>query len=331
MEKIIFIYNGKSTTIQCQKDEYLKDICQKFASKVNAELSKIYFLYGGKVLDINQTFNNIYDKNYNIIKILVYSLENNNSNNSKENPKEIICPKCENNCLINFDEYKINTSGCKFYHNTNNITLNEFINSQKIDSSKKICKDCENNNKSISYNFYKCLTCKKDICPLCMNQNHKEHNNIEYDKVNYIYNLHNESFNSFCKKCNENLCIFCESGHKDKENIIYYRDILLKKDLMKNQIEELKNIINIYKEKIEEIKNILDKINTNLEIYFNINDNLYKNFEDKNRNFQILKSMNNIVNNNNIIEELNMIKNKNDKIEFLSNIFKIYKKMTQKN
>ena len=89
----------------------------------------------------------------------------------------------------------------------------------------------------------KVFTCKKDICPLCMNQNHKEHKNIEHDKINYICNLpNNESFNSFCKKCNKNLCIFCESEHKDKENIIYYRDILPKNDVMKNQIEELKKI-----------------------------------------------------------------------------------------
>ena len=147
----------------------MKDICQKFANKVKEELSKIYFLYGGKVLDINQTFNNIfkeYDKKNIIITILVYSYENNNSNNSKENSKDIICPKCENNCLININEYKINITGCKYYHNTNNITLNEFINNQKIDSSKIICNDCENNNKSKSYNFYRCLTCKKYICPL---------------------------------------------------------------------------------------------------------------------------------------------------------------------
>jgi hypothetical protein len=116
-----------------------------------------------------------------------------------------------------------------------------------------------------------------------MNKTHKEHDNIEYDKLNYICNLHNEPFSSFCNKCNLNLCMFCESEHKDKENIIYYRDILPKKDVMKNQIEELKNVINKFKEKIQEIKNILDKINTNLEIYFNINDCLIKNFEKKNR------------------------------------------------
>ena len=138
MAEVIFIYNGLSITIQCQKDENLKDICQRFEDKVNEELSKIYFIYGGKIIHINQTFNNIYkeyNKDVNIIKILVYSFENNNSNdNEKEKSQDIICPKCENNCLINISEYKINISGCKYYHNTNNISLREFINNQKIDS-----------------------------------------------------------------------------------------------------------------------------------------------------------------------------------------------------
>ena len=205
-----------------------------------------------------------------------------------------------------FNGYKINISRCKNNHNVNGISLKEFQNFQKIDSSKIICNDCKNNNKRTTYNFYKCLTCKKDLCLLCMNKTHKEHDNIEYDKLNYICNLHNEPFSSFCNKCNQNLCMFCESEHKDKENIIYYRDILPKKDVMKNQIEELKNIINKFKEKIQEIKNILDMINTNLEIYFNINDCLIKNFEKKNRNFQLLNNMSEIINNNiNILKELN--------------------------
>ena len=335
MAEIIFIYNTLPIYIPCKKDECLKDICQRFANKVRIELSQFYFLYGGKVLDIKQSFNNILkecDRNSNRIKILVYSIENDNTNNNKEESKEIICNKCGNICLLNINEYKISISGCKYYHNTNNITLNKFINFQKIDNTKIICNDCKNINKNSTFNFYKCLTCKKELCSLCMNLNHKEHINIEYDKINYICNLHNESFSSFCNKCKKNLCMSCESEHKDKENIIYYRDILLpKKDVMKNQIEELKNIINKFKEKIGEIKNILDMFNTNLEIYFNINDNMFKNFEKKYRNFQLLKNMNKIINKNiKIIEELNIIKNENDKIQFLSSTLKLYEKINDK-
>ena len=340
MTEIIFIYNTLPVSIQCDKNELMREIFQRFANKVKIDLSEVYFLYGGgQIQDINQKFNDIlkdYDKNLNSFKILVYSYENKNENNNLEIIKEIICGKCRNICLINFNKYKINISGCINNHYINNITLDEFLNLQKIDSSKIICNDCKSHNKRNSNNFYKCLNCEKDICPSSMIQNHKEHDIIEYDKINYIKNyicnLHNETFISFCKKCNKNLCKFCDSEHKDKENIIYYKDELPKNDMMKNQIEEMKNNINIFKKKIKEIKNILDSIITNLEIYYSINDNMIKKFENKNRNFQLFKNMNEIINNNfNILEDLNVIKNENDKIKFLSYTFKIYEEMNDKN
>ena len=335
MAEIIFTYNTIPTVIPCNKNESMKEICQRFANKVQINISKVYFLYGGQTLDINQTFNNVlkdYDKNSNRINVLVYSYENKNENNNKEISKDIICSKCGNICLINFNKYKINISGCINNHLINDIAFSEFQNFQKIDSSKILCNDCKNNNKRNSYNFYKCLTCKKNLCPLCMNQTHKEHDYIEYDKINYTCNLHNEYFSSYCKKCNRNLCMFCESEHKDKENIIYYRDILPKKDVMKNQKEEIKNIINKFKEKIQEIKIILESIISNLEIYYNINDGLLKNFEKKNRNFQLFKNMNEIISNNfNILKELNVIKNENNKIKFFNYALNIYEQMNNKN
>ena len=198
MTEIIFIYDNKPIIIQCNKNESMKEIFQKFAIKVEINLSKIYFLYGGKKIDINQTFNNILndcDKNSTKISILVYLYENRNEiNNNLETSKEIICSKWGNICLIYFNKYKSNISGSINNHNINDITLDEFQNFQKIDSSKIICNDCKNNNKRDSYNFYKCLTCEKDLCPLFMNQTHKEHDYIEYDKIKYLCNLHNESF-----------------------------------------------------------------------------------------------------------------------------------------
>ena len=339
MTDIVFIFNSIPTTIQCKKDDYMKDICQKFATKVGADLSDTYFLYGGKVVDLKLKLDNILsenDKKSNNIKILVYSNDTKDDNlNNIEYSKEIICPKCGKICLINFQDFKISISGCKDNHNLKDMALKEFENSQKIDSSKIICKDCKNNNKKEAYNFYVCLTCKKDLCPLCMSKSHKEHDTIEYDKKNYICNVHNESFNSFCQKCNDNLCMFCESEHKDKENMIDYRDILPKKDILKTQLNGLKNIFNKFKQRIKEITDILESINANIEIYYNINDNLIKNFEKKYRNFQILKNMNMIINNNSdFLNKLETLVNENKIVNFFDktmNMFKIINSQPKKN
>ena len=336
MEEIIFLFNNSQTTIQCRKNETMKVICQRFATKIGIELSTIYFLYGGKKVDYNLTLNNVLkedDKKLNKINILAYSYsDNNNINKAIENSKDIICPKCGEKCLIKINDYKINLFKYKNNHNLNNISLDEFQNSQKIDLSKIICNDCKNNNKSTPLNFYKCFSCKKDLCPMCLNRNHKEHEVIEYDKKNYICSLHNEFYSSYCKKCNENLCMFCESEHKDKENIIYYRDILPKKDLLKNQINELRTKIDKYKEMIGELKKLLDKFIENLEIYYNINNNIFKNFEKKNKNFQILKNMSEIINNNNFVfQDLNVIINDNNNINKFNKIIKLFNKINDKN
>jgi len=129
--------------------------------------------------------------------------------------------------------------------------------------------------------------------------------------------------------------MFCESEHKDKENMIYYRDILPKKDILKTQLNGLKNIFNKFKQRIKEITDILESINANIEIYYNINDNLIKNFEKKYRNFQILKNMNMIINNNSdFLNKLETLVNENKIVNFFDktmNMFKIINSQPKKN
>ena len=125
MSEIIFTFNTIPTIIPCNKDENIKEVCQRFSSKVGIELSKVYFLYGGEALDINKKLNNILkdcDKNSKRINILVYPYEQKNENNNLEISKDIICNKCGNVCLININGYKINLSGCINNHNINDIS-----------------------------------------------------------------------------------------------------------------------------------------------------------------------------------------------------------------
>ena len=88
MANVIFSFNGFETIIQCLKENKMKDICQKFITKMNMDINSVYFIYGGGQLNLDLTFQqhaNSLDKENNQMNILVYKYD------SKE---ELICPKC---------------------------------------------------------------------------------------------------------------------------------------------------------------------------------------------------------------------------------------------
>ena len=68
--------------------------------------------------------------------------------------------------------------------------------------------------------FYFCLNCKYNLCPLCINVHNNRHNIINYDIKNYICLEHCESFSSYCKTCNKDICIQCEENHDEHEIVI---------------------------------------------------------------------------------------------------------------
>ena len=108
--------------------------------------------------------------------------------------------------------------------------------------------------------------------------------------------------------------MICESEHQHKEEIIYFGDIIPKKDIFKNQIEELKIKIEKYNEKnkeiIKEINKILNKVSENMEVYYNINNNILENYVKRKRNYHLLNNLNEIINNNyKILNVINKIIN----------------------
>ena len=134
-------------------------------------------------------------------------IENENIETKKEIneiiSKDIICPECKENILIDIKDFKINLYECKNKHKIDNILLNNYENTQKIDISKIICNICnKNNKKDINDNeFYLCNTCNKNICPLCKSIHDKNHMIINYDDKNYICKKHKETFTNYCKIC----------------------------------------------------------------------------------------------------------------------------------
>ena len=91
----IFILEGVSLTIQCNENDIMKDICQKYANKIERNINSLVFLYGGNQLNFNLKFKDaVTDKESNQMKILVYLNETD----------EFICPKCGEKIQLNTDK-----------------------------------------------------------------------------------------------------------------------------------------------------------------------------------------------------------------------------------
>ena len=262
MAEVLFIFEGREIIIQCDTNDRMKDIINKCVTKIGND--NLYFIYNGQKLNEELKFNeqaNEIDKERNKMNILVYE----NNKTIKENKiisKEFICPECDNNILIDIKDYKINYK-CKNEHIKNNILINEYIKTQIIDISKIICNECKEKNKNNTYNneFYQCLNCNINLCPLCNSNHDKNHNIINYDDKYYICKLHNELYIKYCKQCNENICIICENNHNNHE-MINLSNIINKEEIIKIN-EEFKNIMNKFKNEIEEIKNKINNIFNN--------------------------------------------------------------------
>ena len=116
MVVVIFIYEALPKLIKCDKEDKMKDIINKFKSEIEAKNINFSYKYEGDTFDEELTFNQLVnDSNITQIYISVYKTE------SGIKSYDIICPKCNENILINIKEYKINLFNCKNGHQMNNI------------------------------------------------------------------------------------------------------------------------------------------------------------------------------------------------------------------
>ena len=82
-----FTLDGCEIIIQCSKEDKMKDICHKYATKVKVNINSLIFLYGGTQINFELRFKeqaNSIDNNNNRMSILVYKSDND----------ELTCPKC---------------------------------------------------------------------------------------------------------------------------------------------------------------------------------------------------------------------------------------------
>jgi len=328
-----FEYNGSKTIIQCNPNDQMKNICEKFAEKASIDINSIYFLYSSNKVNYDltyfQTANNE-DRIRNQINVLVYSNDNNKDQN-KIISKDIICPKCRETSKLKINDYKVCLYDCKHKHKTNDISLDEYENSQDI--SNVICDECNNItiSKSFENTFYKCLNCNKNLCPLCKAKHDKLHLIINYKQKSYICYLHKELYNSYCQSCGKNLCSLCQIEHNEHE-IISFRNILPNINDIAIRMKELRVTIDNFEKNIQEIIDILNKVIQGIEKYYSINNHIFNNYKE-NRTYESLFNIINLLNinkDNYALKDMYEIINDIDICNKFNNIFKIYKKINFK-
>ena len=261
-----FIFEGQKIIIQCNKNEVMKEIFKKFEVKGNINNKSVYYLHNGKKLNEEIKLEEIIGNNNNI-NIIVNSISE-NKNITLVNNKYIKCPECKEDIRMKIKDYKIELYDCKNKHNINNILLEEYENTQKLDISKIICNICNNNNKSNTYNndFYICNTCKINICPFCKSKHDKNHNIINYEQKEYICKIHNEIYVKYCDTCKNNICMLCFNQH-NKHDIIQYETIIPDIDKIESSLNELKKSLDIFKTDIKIMINKLNEVIKNIDIY----------------------------------------------------------------
>ena len=84
-------------TIQCSQEDKIKDICQKYTTKIDININSLLFLYGGNQINMELKFKeqaSSMDINNNEMNVLVYRIEN----------EEFTCPHCNNKIKINTEK-----------------------------------------------------------------------------------------------------------------------------------------------------------------------------------------------------------------------------------
>ena len=202
---VIFTLDGVPLSIQCNENDVMKDICQKYANKIQKNINSLVFLYGGNQLNLNLKFKDvIIDKESKEIKVLVYL----------NGFDEFICPKCG-------EKIKLNTE------KIDNIILSINNLKETIDSAKLMF---ENIIKTSSDNSVNIQLKGINIILDTLNEDIKK----TKEKVkNLLYeNKNNENKNNDIKN-NEN------NENKNNENNYIIAEINIGKDNMNKNIRIL--------------------------------------------------------------------------------------------
>ena len=329
MVDIDFNLNQSHIVIQANLADKFQDVLNKYFQKTLLNPASVAFVVNGKQVDPSTSIQNHMsklDKDQKKINVLVIMLESNEAQKEVITKSEVvICPECKEPCRIAFEDYKIKLYECPNKHERKNINIPIFSDTQKVNESKITCQQCNFKNKGNcpKNEFYRCLTCSKNICLLCKSNHDRSHNIIKYDQKNYICQKHNEPLIKYCTNCGSNICFACE-GHGEHTKIDL-TDLIPNMEEKKAFLYEMKTVINSIDLKIKETINILNEFSIFMKQFYDINNTIVENYNVKNRNYQVLQNLKEISTNNIIFNKLKDIKiegNINDIINMYWNIKK---------
>ena len=323
--KVSFMFEKRTTVIQCSIKEEMKKIFERFAQKLYSNANDFDFFYEDIKVDEDSTIFKLTD-NENQREIVI---------TAEKKVKIIKCPDCIcNDAIINIGNYQITFSNCKYNHIVNKIYDN-YKDSQKIDISQIKCNNtkCGINQKEFPADFYKCLKCTqlagrtRYICSRCNQTHDKKHKTIKYDEKNYFCEKHFNKLISYCNQCKVDLCETCEKEHKSHK-ITKYDSINLNVKSIRDDIDKIKEKISDLSHIIEDMKDSLDGAMKIFNQYYEIAEDIigkYELYNSKLKNHRILKSIDNLnKSNKNINEVLNEILHEKDIKIKINNLINIY-------
>ena len=238
--QIRFKYCDKEIVIEGQRNELMKDIISRYATKLKLAVDGFSFFYNDTKINPELSLDQINGKDTEIL-IVVSSNENEDKNKISNYIK---CNQCINSVLLEFtNDYCIILKDGK--HKTKKIKLQNFQKTQFIDQNEIKCSNCSNTKSEIyQNNFYYCFECDKNFCQKCQSLHNEHKNIINYSLKYFKCPLHqNQNFISYCNDCKKNLCIICTKEHIEHDTIIF-TNLFQKKKKLKNILKKYKKLMN---------------------------------------------------------------------------------------
>ena len=333
MYTIEFNYNEFIREIKCDYYELIRNVCKRYAKKSNLDINTLGFIYLGKELNYELNFAQMaadIDKNRKIMTVFVVDKYLDEFNYSRA--REIICPDCYDSALIDIDKFSVNIHDCHNGHQAGSFLLDEIDECQLIDLTQIKCEVCKIYSRGYTYRneFYRCTTCKKNLCPICELRHDKTHKIINYDRKNYVCQDHNKSYHSYCKSCKVNMCVLCEKNH-EKHHIIYLHKMIKKdKDDLMKILRNMHESVNTFVREVKMIINRLNLVKENMKSLYELYYNIITNYEEERINYEILKNLDQVRDNQEILDTLDTINQEKDITKKFKYMYDMYSEMIYK-